>query len=222
MTTRTFILLSIFFPACLSFLQCSKDVKASPGNRIKASRKSFSPPAESSILILPDTVQERWRELVGSKQGIWVCVREQRLRVIERDEVTFDVPCSTASRGIGCEKDSYKTPTGWHSIHEKIGDGAPWGQVFRWRQATSEIWKPGEIVEADLVLTRILTLRGEEPGHNQGGDVDSLERHIYIHGTNDEQDIGHPASYGCIRLLNDDVIRLFDRVSVRTPVLITE
>jgi len=154
--------------------------------------------------------------------GIWVSVQEQRLRLIESGQVVLDVPCSTAARGVGCEKDSYKTPTGWHAVHQKLGDGAPWGQVFRWREATEEVWKPGDVVKEDLVLTRILVLRGEQPGHNQGGDVDSLSRHIYIHGTNDEEQVGRPVSYGCVRLTNDDVIRVFNRVPVNTPVLITE
>ena len=50
--------------------------------------------------------------------------------------------------------------------------------------------------------------------------VDSLKRLIYIHGTNDEERLGEPSSKGCIRLSNNDVITLFDRVSEGTPVII--
>jgi lipoprotein-anchoring transpeptidase ErfK/SrfK len=94
--------------------------------------------------------------------------------------------------------------------------------VFRDKHATKEIWKRGDPVKEDLILTRVLTLRGEEPGKNKGGDVDSFDRNIYIHGTNDEEKIGTPASHGCVRLTNDDVITLYEMVPLNTPMLITE
>ena len=67
-----------------------------------------------------------------------------------------------------------------------------------------------------------MPLDGEEPGANKGGDVDSYNRGIYIHGTNDEANIGKPVSHGCVRLTNDDVIRAYDLIGQGTPVLITE
>ena len=72
------------------------------------------------------------------------------------------------------------------------------------------------------VLTRLITLDGLEQGKNKGGKVDSYARCIYIHGTNDEEGIGMPKSHGCIRLTNDDVITLFERLSVGIPVVITK
>ena len=112
-------------------------------------------------------------------------------------------------------------PETWRFIW-KFGDGAPWGQVFRSRQVTKEVWKPGQESSEDLVLTRVLLLAGEEPGVNQGGNVDSTERCIYIHGTNQEERIGQPSSHGCVRLRNDDVIEAFDWIPEGTPVLISE
>ena len=76
--------------------------------------------------------------------------------------------------------------------------------------------------ERDWILSRILWLGGLQPGVNQGGDVDSFRRFIYIHGTPDDQPMGEPASHGCIRMRNTDVITLFERVPVATPVTIVE
>ena len=59
-----------------------------------------------------------------------------------------------------------------------------------------------------------------EPGINRGGDVDSHERYIYIHGTADEARIGQPVSQGCIRMTSADVIALFDLVKPGTLVCI--
>ena len=163
-----------------------------------------------------------WDYRVGDEMGIWVSVDEQAFRLVQDGEVLWEVPCATGERGTGSQMNSFKTPLGWHSIRRKTGDGAPWGQVFRGGVPTGEIWKPGMEVEEDLVLTRILFLHGEEPGRNQGGNVDSYRRYIYIHGTNGEDVIGTPSSHGCIRLLNDDVIEAYDRIPVGTMMLISE
>jgi len=163
-----------------------------------------------------------WDERVGEGLGVWVSVDEQTLRIIRGGELIWQAACSTAAKGVGAQMDSYKTPPGWHAIAEKVGEGAPWGQVFRSRQPTEMVWRPGESTPEDLVLTRILVLAGEEAGKNKGGNVDSRARNIYVHGTNAEQDIGTPASCGCIRLTNDDVIAAFDRIAPGTLVLVTQ
>ncbi|HVP14559.1 MAG TPA: L,D-transpeptidase family protein, partial [Terriglobales bacterium] len=119
---------------------------------------------------------------------------------------------STAAAGIGGRSGSLQTPPGLHRIHARIGAGSPSGAVFVSREPTGEIWR-GEPREDDLILTRVLTLEGLEPGVNRGPDCDSLERFIYIHGTNHESRLGEPGSHGCIRMANADVITLFDRVS---------
>lgn len=163
-----------------------------------------------------------WTTRLGASTGVWVSISEQMVRVIRDGELVWQAPCSTAANGPGSEKDSFKTPLGWHSVAERLGDGAPWGAVFKSKKPTGKAWKPGEETEEDLVLTRILALAGEEPGKNKGGNVDSYARNIYFHGTNAEEKIGTPVSHGCIRLTNDDVILAFERVPLNAPVLITE
>lgn len=162
-----------------------------------------------------------WPQRAGDDLAVWVSVPEQRLRVLRGRAVLYDTPCATAKNGVGADADSLKTPLGWHRVAEKIGAGAPWGQVFRSRTPTHEIWRPGGDTAEDLVLTRILWLDGLEPGKNKGGNVDSYDRYIYIHGTNDEANIGTPSSHGCVRLTNHDVIAVFDLVPQGAPVLIT-
>ncbi|MDP7640559.1 MAG: L,D-transpeptidase [Candidatus Hydrogenedentes bacterium] len=162
-----------------------------------------------------------WTERVGGELGVWVSVDEQALRVIQGGAILLDAPCATARNGVGSLMNSLKTPLGWHSVTKKLGEDAPWGQVFRSRQPTGEIWKAGGDTTEDLVLTRVLLLDGEEPGLNKGGNVDSMARFIYIHGTNDEANIGTPSSHGCIRLRNDDVIRAFEIIRTGAKVVIT-
>lgn len=162
-----------------------------------------------------------WAVHAGDRPAVWVSVDEQMLRVIENGEIRFQATCATAKNGVGSEMDSLKTPLGWHSVAEKFGESAPWGQVFYAKRPTSQIWKGGEPATEDLVLTRILALAGEEPGLNQGGNVDSFARNIYIHGTNDEANLGVPSSHGCIRLSNDDVIKAFETIPQGAAVLIT-
>ncbi|MDP1925674.1 MAG: L,D-transpeptidase [Thiobacillus sp.] len=131
---------------------------------------------------------------------------------------------STAANGLGELTGSHCTPRGRHRIVEKIGADAPLGTAFKSRQPTGEIWTPELDVEnpgRDWILTRILWLEGLEPGKNQGGNVDSHDRFIYIHGTNEEQKLGMPASHGCIRMKNADVAELFKLVSVGTEVRIS-
>jgi len=129
-------------------------------------------------------------------------------------------PVSTAAAGLDNREDSGGTPPGLHRIAGRIGDGAPAGTVFVSRERTGTVWRPGDRTTDDLVLTRILALDGCEDGVNRGPGVDSLERYIYIHGTNHEDAIGRPASHGCVRMTNRDVVDLFDRVAEGDPVVI--
>lgn len=163
-----------------------------------------------------------WDEWVGDSLAVWVSVEEQMFRIIEDRTVLWEAPCATAEKGTGFIMNSMQTPLGWHSIKRKIGDDAPWGQVFKGAQPINRVWKPGDDTEEDLVLTRLLWLTGEEPGVNQGGNVDSYNRYIYIHKTNDEERIGTPSSHGCVRLRNDDVIEVYELIPLNARVLITE
>lgn len=134
-------------------------------------------------------------------------------------------PVSTAIKGTGEQEGSEKTPRGWHVIRAKIGDGAPLGAVFVGRRPTGEV-ATRELMAAqpdrDWVLTRILWLSGLEKGRNRLGLCDTMRRYIYIHGVLDGTPMGIPGSKGCIRMRNQDVIDLYDRVRVGTLVLIRE
>jgi len=175
------------------------------------------PPVDATYL-----AEQGWDERVGAKLGVWVSVEDQQFYLIENGHILWTVPCSTAANGTGSKMNSKKTPLGWHLVSRKIGNDAPVGQVFRSRAPTKEIWKLGEDTKEDLVLTRILILDGLEPGKNKGGNVDSRKRYIYVHGTNDEARIGTPASHGCVRLRNEDIITAFERIPENTPLLISE
>lgn len=140
-----------------------------------------------------------------------VDVARQRLGFLEDGRLRLDLPVSTAAAGIGGEQDSLRTPPGWHRIQARIGTGIEAGTVFRGRVPSGERWC-GEASGEDLILTRILTLEGLEPGVNRGPGCDSLARFIYLHGTNREDLLGFPVSHGCLRLGNRDAMALFDQV----------
>lgn len=138
-------------------------------------------------------------------------VETQTLFVCEKDTIVGSFDASTSRFGMGIRENSYKTPPGIHRIREKIGAGAPEGRIFKGRKDTGVTWD-GVSIEENLILTRILRLEGLEPGINQGPGVDSYERFIYIHGTNQEQFVGTPVSHGCIVLRNSDMVKLFEIV----------
>ncbi len=150
-----------------------------------------------------------------------VDVAAQRLHVVEEGRLTFEAVVSTAAAGIGGAAGSLRTPPGVHTVAARIGAGEPLGAVFENRVPTGAVWR-GEATDADLILTRILTLDGREEGLNRGPGCDSLARYIYIHGTNHEDELGRAASHGCIRVGNDDAIALHARVAVGDPVVILD
>ena len=128
---------------------------------------------------------------------------------------------STAANGAGEANGSYCTPRGQHVIRAKIGADQVENSVFVRRRPTGEIYTPtlgAQFPERDWILTRILWLSGCEPGFNRLGEHDTMRRFIYIHGSPDEVPMGAPGSHGCIRMRNADVIDLFERVTVGTPV----
>jgi lipoprotein-anchoring transpeptidase ErfK/SrfK len=132
---------------------------------------------------------------------------------------------STSARGAGERNGSYCTPRGRHVIRARIGAGAPLNTVFVERRPTGEIYFPelaARFPERDWILTRILWLSGCEPGLNRLGEVDTMRRMIYIHGSPDSAVMGKPGSIGCVRMHNADLVELFERVPVGTPVDIVE
>jgi UDP-N-acetylmuramate--L-alanine ligase len=150
-----------------------------------------------------------------------VDVERQRAVWLEDGAAKEVWPVSTAEAGIGGAEGSYRTPPGWHRVHRRIGEGAEQGSVFVSREPTGELWR-GEARDDDLILTRILTLDGLEDGVNRGPGHDSLERYIYLHGTNHELLLGRPVSHGCVRFSNAGICGLFAEMREGDYVLIAE
>jgi len=150
-----------------------------------------------------------------------VSIARQRIALFREGALVMEWPVSTSRFGVGSVRDSYKTPPGLHRIAEKIGAGLPLDTVFKGRKPAGRVadYEPRP-TDHDLILARILWLEGCEPGRNRGGDVDSHDRYIYIHGTVHEDRIGTPDSHGCVRMRNADVAALFEMVEPGTPVMI--
>ena len=132
---------------------------------------------------------------------------------------------STARNGAGEQSGSFRTPRGRHIVRAKIGAGAGANTVFVRRRPTGEVWSPQfaeQFPDRDWILTRILWLSGKEPGHNRLGEVDTMRRYIYLHGSPDNVEMGVPGSIGCVRMRNGDIVELFDLVPAYTPVDIVE
>jgi hypothetical protein len=149
-----------------------------------------------------------------------VDIAGQKVSLFENGKFVRRYRCSTSRFGIGQVEGSNCTPLGLHRIAEKIGDGEPPGTVFKSREVIGHVAELGEA--AGKITTRILWLEGLEPGYNQGGNVDSHSRYIYIHGAGDQKTIGQPASSGCIHLADPDLIELFNLLPSGTQVWIAE
>lgn len=136
------------------------------------------------------------------------------LQFFRRGELVKSYVISTSRLPPSNIKHSLGTPRGLHEIAERIGAGQPPGVVFKSRVSTghhfSELPEAG--TNGNLITSRILWLRGLEPGVNRGGNVDTYERYIYIHGTNHEDRLGRPLSAGCVLMRNLDVVELFEEV----------
>lgn len=158
-------------------------------------------------------------------QQIQIGLDEQRLWLLSDRDAAISWSISSARNGAGERMGSECTPRGWHGIRAKIGDGSTVGTVFVGRRPTGEIYSESlaaQHPDRDWILTRILWLSGLEPGHNRGGEVDSMRRYIYIHGCPDRCVMGRPESHGCIRMHNHALVELFDQVAVGTQVWIQE
>jgi lipoprotein-anchoring transpeptidase ErfK/SrfK len=145
----------------------------------------------------------------------------QEAVLYDSDTIVGRYVISTAKNGLSCEANSFCTPTGNLEIAQKIGQGLPIGTVLIGRVPTKEVWSsapsnPLSMSKEDLVLSRILWLKGCE-AQNENTYV----RCIYMHGTNHEDMLGKPASHGCIRFSNKDIIELFDLVDVGDEVVVT-
>lgn len=148
-----------------------------------------------------------------------VLVDDQRLVLLNKLQPDVVYTISTAMNGLGESHGSNCTPRGWHEVVDRIGLNEPPGRVFLSRVPIDDVvpetsWRNADSPD-DRILTRILRLRGLEPGINLGKLVDTYERFIYLHGTNHEEQLGRPVSHGCIRMANRDIIDLADRLGDR-------
>lgn len=154
-----------------------------------------------------------------------VDLTHQTLKLWDGARLRSEYAVSTAANGPGEIQGSGCTPRGRHVVRARIGAGAAEGTVFRGRRATGELWSPElhrQFPRRDWILSRILWLSGLEPGRNRLGCVDTFRRYIYLHGTPELNAVGTPASHGCVRMRNRDVIELFEQVDVGTAVELHE
>lgn len=154
-----------------------------------------------------------------------VSLADQSLRVEQDGRIERVYRCSTASKGPGQHFGSEQTPLGRHIVRARIGAGLPPGSVLVGRRPSGEVYNAElaqQYPQRDWILSRILWLSGTQLNVNRLGQVDTMRRYIYIHGTPDTEPMGTALSHGCIRMRNDDVIDLFDRTPVGTVVNIVE
>ena len=170
----------------------------------------------------PNKTKQRLFENTN-KPELVVDISEQRLYLVQNKLVLKSYPISSSKFGEGSIENSFKTPLGMHQIKEKIGEDVEENTIFISRvdtQKKADIIKNTFDSDNDFVTSRILWLDGMEEGINKGKGIDSYDRCIYIHGTQEEGLIGTKASHGCIRMFNNDVIELFKKVKEGTKVLI--
>lgn len=208
MRTNKLLLLAL---SILFLCQATKEVIAMP-----TLNKKYTAALNRIQSVMPNNNTDR---------AILIDISTQTLRLYAANKEISAYPISSSKFGIGSKKNSNKTPLGVHRVQNKIGKNAPLGTIFRARANTGKkaeiITEPIDI-KTDLVTTRIIWLKGMEEGLNSGEGVDSYKRYIYIHGTPEEGLIGTPASHGCIRMKNNDVIELFDKIEKKTPVVILD
>ncbi len=135
-----------------------------------------------------------------------VSVRDQRMLLVKDGKPVRSYTVSTSKFGIGSQPGSNYTPLGRMEIARKIGGGYPAGMVFKSRRPTGEVLKPNA-PGRDPIVSRILWLHGKEAQNRN-----TFGRYVYIHGTPEENRLGTPASYGCIRMGMKDVVDLYNRV----------
>ena len=157
------------------------------------------------------------------EQLIFVDIETQQLFLLNKGKLSKNYLISSSYYGTGSKENSLRTPLGRHEIYKKLGENLPINAILKgrvWNGAIAEIIREPIDTEFDHVTSRILWLDGLEIGKNKGKGIDSRERYIYIHGTAEEGLIGKPASDGCIRMYNRDVIELFDLVDEKAQVWI--
>jgi len=147
---------------------------------------------------------------------IVISVPDQQLAILEQGRATAKFTISTSRFGVGDALNSYKTPLGVLWVYDKIGDNLPEGAVIKDRSPTGDVI-PANARGRDPIVTRIIWLKGlfRDTSH-------AYQRCIYIHGTPQESTLGHPTSWGCIRMRSDDVVKVYQKVQIGTHVVISD
>lgn len=198
---------------------CAQNADEKNAEKLKTAPVNMSPVIHAPLV---ERLQEKYQGLLSSSV-IVIDISEQELYHYKNNQLAAKFRISSATNGVGSKSGSGKTPLGAHRISQKFGDNAPLGTIFKARKNTgviAKIIKEPIDVPSDAVTTRVLWLDGLEVGKNKGGNVDSKRRYIYIHGTPEEGLIGRPASHGCIRMYNEDVVKLFNETPVNSIVYI--
>ena len=180
-------------------------------------------PMQGVVDLLLEYLEARYpgQDLKGDV--LYVSVKRQVLFHVRGQRLLRDYPVATAKAGLGGTDGSLRTPTGLHRISEKFGEDVPEFGILKDRVFTGEFADPDFAgVDKDWITSRILWLEGLEPGVNQGGQVDSHARYIYIHGTANEKSVGTASSMGCVRMRNTDVIHLYEEVPLGALVVILD
>jgi hypothetical protein len=151
---------------------------------------------------------------LDTSNQVIVSVRDQKLVLMRNGSKVATYPISTSMFGLGDAWGRMTTPLGYLAVEKKIGDNVPVGAVFHKRRLTGEVLQPNA-PGRDPITTRIIWLRGLE-----AQNAHAFQRCIYIHGTPEENKIGRPASYGCIRMKSKDVAELYDQLPVGAVVQI--
>ncbi len=170
-----------------------------------------------------DTLNAIDPNFIAAENLLYVDIENQSLIYLKKGSIQKIYTISSSSYGTGSKENSYKTPLGKHEIYKKIGGNLPENAILKgrvWNGAIADVIKEPIDTDFDHVTSRILWLDGLEIGKNKGKGIDSRKRFIYIHGTAEEGLIGKPASDGCIRMYNRDVIELFDLVNEKAQVWI--
>jgi hypothetical protein len=146
---------------------------------------------------------------------------------LDRDRCEDD--CSEGSGGRNrAGGDDEGNRNGDHDRKGSGGDGSDCDEGNGGGDGDGDNSSGGEGVSGDdrdggaLITSRILWLGGLENGVNRGGEVDTHDRYIYIHGTNREHLIGRPQSSGCVLLRNLDIIGLYEEVRAGDMVMIVD
>ena len=171
----------------------------------------------------PIEITQKYQKETVIKEIVFVSIEKQKLYHIKNNKIISEFIISSSAYGTGNKEGSNKTPLGLHKVKQKYGDNTPINgrmiaRVYNGDIAT--IYKDSTKSKTDDVTTRIFWLEGLEKGKNKGKGIDSYKRYIYIHGTSEEGRLGSPASHGCIRMKNKEVIDLYKIIEVGTLVLI--